>query len=119
MHARIRSFVFAWRGLGVLLHTQPNARIHAAASLLAFALGVWLQVTLADWLWLIVAMALVWISEAVNTALEFLADAAVPDSNPLIGQAKDVSAAGVLLAAIAAAAIGCIILGRPLLERLS
>ena len=66
-----------------------------------------------DWCWLIVAMAIVWIAEALNTALEHLADAACPQYHPLIRRAKDTAAAAVLLAALAAAAIGTCILLTP------
>jgi len=57
-------------------------------------------------------------AEAFNTALESLADASVPEQHPLVARAKDSAAAAVLLAAIAAATIGLLVLGRPLFVRL-
>jgi len=47
----------------------------------------------------------VWVAEGLNTALEKLADAAVPQHHELVGKAKDVSAAAVLIAAVIAVAV--------------
>ena len=61
------------------------------------------------WALLVFAIALVWVSETLNTAIEFLADAAVPDPHSLIKHAKDVAAGAVLLASLAALAIGALV----------
>ena len=117
LNSRIESFRCAFRGLGTLLASQPNARIHAAATVAVCALGLALGIGASDWLWLVVAIALVWVAEALNTALEYLADAGVPGRHPLVGKAKDVAAAGVLIAAIAAVVIGAIVFAPALLAR--
>ena len=57
-------------------------------------------------------------AEALNTALEALADRVAPDQHPLVAKAKDVAAGGVLLAAVAAAVMGLLVLGPPLWARL-
>lgn len=106
---RLRSFVYAWRGLRVLVATQPNARIHAVASALVIAAGFTLRVDTREWCWLVVAMALVWMAEAFNTALEFLADEVSLAQRERIGRAKDLAAGAVLCASLGAAAIGLII----------
>ena len=48
--------------------------------------------------------------EALNTALEFLADEVSLEIRPRIGKAKDVAAAGVLIAALASVAVAIVIL---------
>ena len=101
-----------------MVATQPNAKIHAAATVAVVGLGA-LDLGRIDWCWLVVAIALVWIAEASNTALEALADAAVPEAHPLIRRAKDCGAGAVLVSALAAASIGILVLGPPLLARLS
>lgn len=58
---------------------------------------------------MILAISIVWTAEALNTAFEFLADAASPEFHPLVRDAKDVAAGAVLVTAIAAATIGVII----------
>ena len=56
-------------------------------------------------------MALVWITEAINTALEKLVDLVSPDHHPLAGQVKDLAAGAVLLAAGFAVLVGLLVLG--------
>lgn len=106
---RIRSFRFAIRGICRLVSSQHNAWIHAAATLLVVVAGAVLQVSTNDWCWIIVATTMVWTAEALNTSLEFLADAACPDIHPLVRDAKDVSAGAVLISAMGATMIGTIV----------
>ena len=106
---RLRSFVYAFRGIALLLLTQPNARIHFLATTAVILAGLYYKVNTTEWIFLVVAIAIVWIAEALNTALEFLTDLISPGHHVLAGRAKDVAAAAVLLAAIAAAVIGALI----------
>lgn len=62
-------------------------------------------------------MALVFASEALNTALEYLTDLVSPDYHPLAGKAKDAAAAAVLVVAAAAFAVGLIIFLPKILDR--
>jgi diacylglycerol kinase len=114
--ARAESFRHAFRGVATLTATQHNARIHAAFTVAVVALGLLLGVSRLEWALLALAMGLVWAAEAVNTALEWLCDVASPEYHPLVKQAKDVAAAGVLLAACAAAVAGLLVLLPPLLR---
>lgn len=106
---RIESFGHAFRGFGTLVRTQPNAKIHLAITVSVIALGMILKVSTLEWAVLALASGLVWAAEAINTAVEFLADRVSPEKHELIGRAKDTAAAGVLAAAIAAAAAGLLI----------
>ena len=106
---RIRSFRHAITGILRMIRCQHNAWIHAAATVIVIAAGLLLQVSVADWCWLILAISIVWTAEALNTAFEFLADAASPEFHPLVRDAKDVAAGAVLVTAVAAAIIGTII----------
>lgn len=99
----------ALRGLGLLVASSANARIHLAATLLVVALGLWLRLAVAEWLWITAAIGMVWTAEGLNSALEALADRVNADYDPLIGRAKDLAAGAVLVAAVAAAAIGLLI----------
>jgi len=117
--ARARSFRYALRGLALLAREQPNAWIHLAAAGAACALGLFLDLPRAGWLWIVAAIAGVLVAETLNSALEALADAVHPAPHPLVGQAKDLAAAAVLLAATGAAVIGLLVLGPPLLAWLS
>lgn len=111
----LRSFGFAGAGLSYLVRTQPNFRVHlaAAVSVVGTALGV--GATAVELAVLVLAIGLVMVGEAFNTALEAVVDLASPTIHPLARIAKDVAAAGVLIAAILAAVIGLVILGPRLL----
>jgi diacylglycerol kinase (ATP) len=116
--ARLRSFGFAFRGIAVVLRTQHNAWIHTLAAVMVVGLGAALPLSAGDWCWLAAAIALVWIAESLNTAIERLADAVAQSPHPLIRDAKDAGAGAVLIAAVAAAVIGLLVLGPPLLGAL-
>jgi diacylglycerol kinase len=115
---RINSFNYAFQGWYYVLRTQKNAWIHSIASLAVMALGLWLGLSRAEWAIIILTIAIVWIAEFTNTALEALVDMTAPEIHPLAKVAKDVSAAAVLVAACAAVLVGFLILGPPLWQRL-
>jgi diacylglycerol kinase (ATP) len=108
---RIRSFKYAFAGLWTMLRSQPNAWIHACATVAVVCAGLVAGVSPAEWCCLVLAIMAVWTAEALNTAFEFLADVASPDFHPLVKHAKDVAAAAVLISAIGAAVIGIHVLG--------
>ena len=119
LQERLRSFGFAWRGLAMLVRDEPNARIHLALTFAVVGLAAGVGLSTRGWRWLIVAIAMVWIAESLNTAVERLADATAPDHDPVVGQAKDVAAAGVLVAALAASIIGLTVLVPPIVGLLA
>lgn len=106
---RIRSFNHAIRGIVHIIRCQHNAWIHAFATLAVLFAAFFFRISGADWCWIILAISMVWTAEALNTAFEFLADAASPEFHPLVRNAKDVAAGAVLITAIAAVIIGCIV----------
>ena len=117
-HSFWDGFRVAFIGLGYLLRTQRHARIHLAIMLLVVALGLWLTLPAADWALLVLTFCLVLGLEACNSAIELLGDAVTTAPHPLIGTAKDVAAAAVLIAAIGAIFIGLFILGPPRWHRI-
>ncbi|MCJ2184447.1 diacylglycerol kinase family protein [Novosphingobium sp. 1949] len=116
--ARLKSVTYAARGLRVLLMQEHNAWLHLAATIAVIACALVLNLGADDWRWLVLAIALVWFAEAVNTAIEALCDRICPAFDPAIGRIKDIAAGAVLIAALAAGAIGLLTLGPPLLARL-
>jgi len=113
---RLASFRHAFRGLFMVVRTQPNAWFHVFASLVVIGLATWLRLGAIEWCLLILSIAAVSSAEAMNTGIEKLADAVHPDPHPLVGQAKDAAAAGVLLVAGGALVVGVLVLG-PALEK--
>jgi len=109
--ARIKSFGYAFNGVFIMLQSQHNAWIHALASILISAAGFLFGLNRSEWCWIVLAIISVWTAEALNTAFEFLADAASPEYHPLVKKAKDVAAGAVLITAIGAAVIGVLVIG--------
>jgi diacylglycerol kinase len=116
--SRLHAFRHAFAGMAHVLRTQRNAWIHAVMTVLVVILGLWLRIAWTQWPPLLLAVALVWMAEFINSALEAIVDLASPGRHPLARVGKDVGAAAVLIAAVAAAAVGLIILLPPLLARL-
>ena len=117
--SRMASFGHALRGIVRLLQTQANARIHLMASTGVVGLGLWLPLTRTDWALLVLAMGGVWVAEALNTALETVVDLASPEWHALARDAKDIAAGAVLLATVAAVAVGLLVLVPALVTRLA
>ncbi len=116
--SRARSFRYAFAGWWFVIRTQRNAWIHAVISVLVVLAGIWLNLPTRDWAAIVIAIAMVWTAEFLNTALEAVVDLASPQQHELARVGKDVGAAAVLIAAGSSAVIGLLILGPPLLTRL-
>jgi diacylglycerol kinase len=106
---RVRSFRHAISGICRMICCQHNAWIHAAVTLVVIGAGLFFDLSPREWCWIILALVTVWTAEALNTAFEFLADAASPEFHPLVRDAKDVAAGAVLITAVGASIIGVII----------
>ena len=113
---RLKSVRNAIHGMALMLRSQHNAWLHAFASACVLIVGALFRLTDPEWCWIILAIMAVWTAEALNTALEFLADAAKPEFHPLVKNAKDVAAGGVLISAIGSVAIGLLVLGPHLID---
>ncbi|RBL93158.1 diacylglycerol kinase family protein [Chitinophaga flava] len=106
---RIASFGYAFNGIAAFLCSEPHARIHAVATIVVTAAGCWYKLTRMEWILLIIAIAMVWVTEMLNTVIEKIMDHLSPDYHLKVKWIKDVAAGAVLVAAIAAAAIGALI----------
>lgn len=115
--SRVASFGHALRGVKLLLAGQVNARLHLLAGLLVVALGAWLGISGLEWALLSAVIGLVLCAEALNTGIEIVVDLVSPQWHRLARDAKDVAAAGVLLASLGALATGAWIFLPRLLAR--
>ena len=117
--SRARSFRYAFSGLWYVIRTQRNAWIHALVSVGVVLLSLWLGISPEGWAIIILAIAMVWTAEFINTALEAVVDlASHQEQQELARVGKDVGAAAVLIAAGSSVVIGLLVLGPPLWERL-
>src|SRR5947207_14497669 len=93
LKSRKNSFVYAIAGLRQLFKEEPNARLHALATIIAVAAGFVRHISLTQWLALVIVIGLVWITEQLNTCIERLCDYACDNkTHPAIKIIKDVSA---------------------------
>jgi diacylglycerol kinase len=106
---RLASFGYAFNGITAFLRCEPHALIHVAATIAVAAAGCWYRIAAPEWLWIILAIALVWVAEMMNTAIEKIMDHLSPQQHPGVKFIKDVAAGAVLVAALAAATIGAVI----------
>jgi diacylglycerol kinase (ATP) len=109
------SFRHAGRGLKWAITSQANVRVHliAAAAVLLGALVF--RFSFLEFIVLLLCFAIVITAELFNTTLEVLIDYAWPEHHPMIGRAKDVAAAAVLVAAIGTALVGVLLFARHVL----
>jgi diacylglycerol kinase len=113
--SRIRAFGYAFSGWWYVIRTQRNAWIHMVVSIVVIILSFFLNISAYGWALIVLAIAMVWIAEFLNTALEAVVDlAANRQEHELARIGKDVGAAAVLIAAISSIIIGLLVLGPPL-----
>lgn len=119
LRSRVNSFHYAFAGWWHVIRTQRNAWIHALVSITVILVGLWLKLPPRDWAVVLIAIAMVWTAEFINTALEAIVDLASPQQTYLARVSKDVGAAAVLIASLASALIGLLIIGPPLWAQLA
>jgi diacylglycerol kinase (ATP) len=102
-------FTFAFKGLWYAFATQVNFRVHVFAAIIAIAMGFWLHISAAEWNWILLCVAVVLLTELLNTGIETLTDLVSPGYNALAGHVKDISAAAVLIVAFFSLITGLII----------
>lgn len=106
---RGRAFVYAWQGMKALLKYEHNARIHVVVASLAIVAGLFFKISSIEWCLIVICIGLVIAAEALNSAVEALADKITTSYHPLIGRAKDLGATAVTLLAVVAVIVGCFI----------
>lgn len=104
-----RSVRYALQGLKVMVYSENNARIHLAFTVAVVALALFLGIELRDWFNLLLAITLVWVTEAINTAFEKTVDMVSPEYRKIAGEIKDLAAGAVLVAALFALIIGVMV----------
>lgn len=114
----INSVGFALNGIRILLKNERNFKIHFILFLIALLLGFFLNITVLEWIVILLTSALVLGMEAINSALEKLCDHVTPDQHFLIKSVKDMAAGAVLIAAMIALIIGGFIFIPPIYQLL-
>jgi diacylglycerol kinase (ATP) len=107
--ARLKSFVYAWEGIVRFFRLEHNAQIHLAVTFLVLVLSVTLGVNKWEVIAVVFAIAFVWITEMINTAIEKTMDFISTEKHHQIKLIKDIAAGAVLIATIAAVIVGCFV----------
>jgi diacylglycerol kinase (ATP) len=107
--SRLKSFGPAFHGIGTLLRFEHNARIHLFIFITVIVAAIILRISATDWLAILFVSGLVFASECFNTAVEYLSDVVTDEQNENVRRAKDVAAAGVLIASAVSVITGFII----------
>lgn len=105
----INSFKYAFKGIGSAFLTERNMKIHVTMMILVIICGIIFKISVLEWFVCIACFGIVIGGEMFNTAIEQVVNIAMPEKDPRAKLAKDVSAGGVLVLALAAATIGLII----------
>ena len=106
---RITSFKYAFEGIGEVLRSQANPKIHLVFAVVVIIFGGYFNISTVEWCLLVACIAAVLSAETMNTAIEHLTDLVSPEYHPLAKKTKDAAAGGVLWMAIGAVIIGLII----------
>ena len=103
------TFLCAIDGFKQAIKTERNLKIHCIMAILVIICGFIFKININEWVMCIALISLVISAELMNTAIETVVYLYTKEKNNLAKKAKDVSAGAVLVIAIMAAIIGCMI----------
>ena len=114
---RLLSFKFAFSGIKLLFKEEHNSWIHLLFTIVVIVLGVWLKISVLEWVLVVFCIGFVFVAEIINTAIENVCDFISPERHSMIKRIKDLGAAAVLFSAITALIVGALIFLPKFLEQ--
>ncbi len=109
-------FKFAFQGLKTAFGSEYNLRLHLISSLITIGFGHYLNISPIEWCLIAICIGGVFVTELINTAIEYLVDMVQPEHHPIAGKVKDIAAGAVLFAGFTAFVCGSIIFGIRIFE---
>lgn len=106
---RLKSLRYAWRGIHLLLRSENSIKLQVAIGVLVTIFGVFIKLSVVEWILQTLCIALVISAEAFNTSIEKMADFVHPEHHKKIAEIKDISAGAVSFIAIGALIVGLFI----------
>lgn len=104
------SVEFAIQGVKTVFDEERNMKKHVVFGIFALIAGAFFQLSQNEWLWLFLAIFLVWIVEILNTVFENVVDMFTDfHFHPIGKKIKDMAAGAVLLTACFAVIVGLIL----------
>ena len=104
------SFNYAFQGLVAAVRHQRNMRIHLILGFLVLIVSIFLNLSRLQLVVIFVAVALVFITEMINSAIEAVVDLLTDKIDPRAKAAKDFAAGAVLIAAVNALVVAYLVL---------
>lgn len=109
-----KNFIDAWKkaitGIWYGIKTQRNIKVQIVVSILVIIAGIILKLNYIEFIFIVIAIMMVIITEMINTAIEVTVNLITDKYHELAKIAKDVAAGAVVLAAINAIIIASLIL---------
>jgi diacylglycerol kinase len=102
----LQAFRHAARGILMFFRFERNGAIQLIIAVVVLMAGVFLKISLIDWIHVVMCVGAVFAAEMLNTAVEKLCDMVHPGEDDRVKDIKDLAAGAVLVTAIASAAIG-------------
>lgn len=106
---RVRSIKFAVKGMWLLVKTEDSIKAQITFGLIATLLGFYFNISTTEWIIQCMLIGIVLVAEALNTAIEKVADFIHPDYHEKIGFIKDIAAGAPAFAALTSLVIAIII----------
>jgi len=106
----LHAFNYSLKGLKAAFLHEPAFRQELLLCIVAVPLAFWLSANWQQFFVLCSSLVFILVVELLNSAIETLADALKPDYDPLIGRAKDIGSAAVLLSFVCALCVWAAIL---------
>lgn len=113
------TFKNARKGFNLAIRSEMNIRVHVAVATIVIFLAIYLKFTSTEFCILLFAIAIVIVTEMLNTAIEFALDSIYHNRySRMVGMAKDISAGAVLFATFTSILIGIILFGNKIITLL-
>ncbi|MFD0933274.1 diacylglycerol kinase family protein [Psychroflexus salinarum] len=97
---RLKSLVYAWRGLIYLLKNEDSFKFQSLFSIIFIIAGFYFEIKTSEWFAQLIVITIVLSIEGLNSAIEQLANYIQPDYDENIGKVKDIAAGAVLVSGI-------------------
>ncbi len=111
MRRFLLGFVYAAQGIAYAIRTQRNFRVHLIIATVICLAGIYFRIRPIEWAMIALTTGFVFSAEMLNTVAEMAVDLLTQRRHPMAKAAKDVGAGAVLVAAVAAVAVGAAIFG--------
>lgn len=115
---RLVAFRYAWNGVIFFITRERHAPIHLIVGGISIVLGLILNVSMGEWVALLLCTGMVISMEILNSSIERLTDIVSPQRNESARVVKDMGAAAVLISSFFAAMVGLIIFAPKLYDLL-